>query len=53
MENVMKNGFAELSAMEMNEIDGGGSFGEFCYYAGYTLGVIVKNVIRYNKPIIC
>ncbi len=23
MENVMKNGFAELSANEMNEVDGG------------------------------
>jgi hypothetical protein len=23
MENVMKNGFAELSAYEMNEVDGG------------------------------
>lgn len=53
MEMVMKNGFSELSVLEMNEIDGGYSLTEFCYDAGYVLGVIVKNIIRNTKPIIC
>ncbi len=53
MEMVMSNGFAELSAMDMNEIDGGYSLTEFCYTAGYVLGVIVKSTIRYTRPIIC
>lgn len=37
MENVMKNGFAELSADEMNEVDGGG-FTAFVYALGFIAG---------------
>lgn len=34
MENVMKNGFAELSADEMNEVDGG-------FWGGVIVGCVV------------
>lgn len=34
MESVMKNGFAELSADEMNEVDGGGVTGSAIAFVG-------------------
>lgn len=38
MENVMTNGFAELSATEMNEIDGGGWLNTIIGIAGIIVG---------------
>lgn len=46
MENVMLNGFAELSANEMTEVDGGRLFADICYYTGYAAGVAAKVAIK-------
>ncbi|MBQ8349421.1 MAG: hypothetical protein IJY19_07250 [Ruminococcus sp.] len=46
MENVMKNGFAELSVVEIEEIDGGKSA---VYWVSYYVGKGAKKVANAYK----
>lgn len=45
MENVMTKGFAELSATEMSEIDGGMIYLPTRYFVKYIVKIITKGIV--------